>query len=126
MTLPPGSVAVAILSAADAERPLAEAARAQTRKDSIETMHGERDTLQEALAAPAGVKAQMEAVAGPTAVLEPDMVLIFGGTLTLAGFPPWAVRTSELFDVGRLGEVTGSKLDAALRRYLGTRQRFGR
>ena len=56
----------------------------------------------------------------------PSYLQVFGGTLTLAGFPAWAVRSSELFDVGQLGALTGSKLDGVLRRFLGTRQRFGR
>ena len=50
---------------------------------------------------------------------------VTGGALTLAGYPPWAVRVSEIHGIGPLSGVTSSKLAAVLQRYRRTRQRFG-
>jgi undecaprenyl pyrophosphate synthase len=131
---------VALLSAADAEWPLAEAARKpppstgagegwqQSGADATLPLSGpgRRDALAEAIASPSDLRSRIGRVAGPLAEIEPDLVLIFGGAFSLAGFPPWVVRSAELFEAGPLEAVTGSRLDAILRRYKGTRQRFGR
>lgn len=82
--------------------------------------------LADAAAAPAKLRARVQAAAGPEAGLEPDLVLVTGGALTLAGYPPWAVRVSEIYGIGPLAGVTSSKLAAVLARYARTRQRFGR
>ena len=113
----PQQLGVALLSAADVEEPLERAAAARTLAP-----HG----LEAALAAPTTLRAHLAAAAGPVAGLEADLVAVFGPALTLAGFPPWAVRTAEFFKVGALGGVTRGKLDAVLRRYMRVNQRFGK
>ena len=121
------TMGVALLSAADAEEPLLNAAQAApTPLESTEQLLEENLRLEAAVAAPLDIKARLAAVAGPLAGIEPDIVVVFGSAFTLAGFPPWAVRTAEVFEVGALGAVTSGKMDAVLRRYLGTRQRFGK
>jgi hypothetical protein len=110
---------VALLSAVDVEEPLEDAAAAGTREPPPEG-------LDAAVAAPADLRARLAAASGPLAGVEADLVVVCGPALTLAGFPPWAVRTAELFELGALGSVTRGKLDAVLRRYLGVRQRFGK
>lgn len=51
---------------------------------------------------------------------------VTGPALTLAGFPAWAVRTSEIYGVGPLAAVTPDRLQAALQRFTATKQRFGK
>lgn len=51
---------------------------------------------------------------------------VTGPALTLAGFPPWCVRASEIYGVGPLAALTPRRLQAALRRYGATKQRFGK
>ena len=48
------------------------------------------------------------------------------GPFTLAGFPPWQVRSAEVLSMGPLSEATQPGLTAALQRYVGTKQRFGK
>lgn len=133
-----GAMGVALLSAADAEEPLLKAAAKGT-STSTQAAAGAADPrlnkerklqegsrLVEAIAAPDDIKTRLAAASGPLAGIEPDIVVVFGSAFTLAGFPPWAVRTAELFEVGALAAVTSGKMDAVLRRYLGTRQRFGK
>jgi len=130
-----GAMEVALLSAADAEEPLLKAAAAPStqaadpllrNESNLEPRQEEGSGLEAAIAAPLDIKTRLVAAAGPVAGIEPDIVVVFGSAFTLAGFPPWAVRTSELFEVGALAAVTSGKMDAVLRRYLGTRQRFGK
>lgn len=52
-------------------------------------------------------------------------VQVFGETLTLAGYPPWTVRFSEIYHMGDLAHVTQRQLTGALQRYCRTSQRFG-
>lgn len=132
------TVGVALLSAVDAEGPLlfamqrtpAEHAGVVVVKDgnSGQDNSNLRTTtaIERAIDAPRDVKFRLSEVAGPLVAYEPDLVLVFGPALTMSGFPPWLMRTAELFEVGPLSLVTGSKLDALLRRFLRTRQRFGK
>ncbi len=129
-----GAMGVALLSAADAEEPLLKAAESDldpllantSGLEEMQQKNGSSSLLEAAVAAPIDIKNRLAAVSGPLAGIEPDIVVVFGPAFTLAGFPPWAVRTAELFEVGALAAVTSGKLDAVLRRYLGTRQRFGK
>jgi hypothetical protein len=129
---PPGALLVALLTPADAERPLEGAAAAAEAEAEAEAAGGAPPPggagggLARALAAPAELRERLAAAGGAAAALEPDLVLVFGPALSLAGFPPWAARTAELFELGALGGVTGGKLDAVAARYARTRQRFGR
>ena len=131
-----GAMGVALLSAADAEEPLLKAAAVRSQQTADHLLDSEENRgllensnnarLDVAVAAPLDIKTRLAAVSGPLAGVEPDIVVVFGPAFTLAGFPPWAVRTAELFEVGALAAVTSGKMDAVLRRYLGTRQRFGK
>lgn len=51
---------------------------------------------------------------------------VTGPALTLAGFPAWCVRASEIYGVGPLAAVTPARLAGALRRFGATKQRFGK
>jgi hypothetical protein len=50
---------------------------------------------------------------------------VFGPVLTMAGYPPWPLRFSEIYHMGRLAGMTRQALRQALRRYCRTSQRFG-
>ena len=68
---------------------------------------------------------QLQEVAGPAAVREPELLLVFGKVLTLAGFPPWLVRFSEIYKGGMLREFSSAKMTHILQQYCRTTQRFG-
>ena len=53
-------------------------------------------------------------------------VQVFGEVLTLASFPPWLLRFSEIFHAGHLAAFSRGKLHRILWRYCRTSQRFGR
>jgi undecaprenyl pyrophosphate synthase len=50
---------------------------------------------------------------------------VFGRTFSLAGYPPWSIRFSEIYHMGELTDFTRRKLTDALQRYCKTPQRFG-
>ena len=62
---------------------------------------------------------------GPQACEEVDLILVVGDVLTLAGFPPWLTRSSEIHHLGGLSELSERKLKRTLARYYGTAQRLG-
>ena len=115
---------VVLLSAADGEWPLL--AAAQLPPPAAAAIGGGSSTLAAAVAAPAALRRRLGEVAGPLAEVEPDMVMVFGGDMTLAGYPPWAARAAELFAAGPLARASATRLDDALRRFRSTRQRWGR
>lgn len=51
---------------------------------------------------------------------------VTGPALTLAGFPAWAVRASEIYGVGPLAALGEAQLEAAAQRFCATKQRFGK
>lgn len=51
---------------------------------------------------------------------------VTGPALTLAGFPAWAVRSSEIYGVGSLARLDAAVLQDALHRFCTTKQRFGK
>lgn len=51
---------------------------------------------------------------------------VTGPTLTLAGFPSWLVRSSEIYEAGPLARLAAEPLEAAMQRYCRTKQRFGK
>ena len=51
---------------------------------------------------------------------------VFGEVLTLAAFPPWLLRFSEIYHAGHLTAFSRAKLHRILWRYCRTSQRFGR
>ncbi|CAL8470427.1 g9969 [Coccomyxa elongata] len=77
------------------------------------------------LLTPADLDAQIARLAGDAAVREPDLILVFGKTFTLAGYPPWPIRFSEIYHMGELATFSRADFCDALRRYCKTSQRFG-
>jgi hypothetical protein len=135
---------VALLCAADSERPVSlavagppmslVAAGMQGGEGPLGAQGGAADAgsgggasrLERAISAPATLRSWLQHASGRLAALEPDMVLVFGAAFTLAGYPPWAVRVSQIYHMGPLASVTSSKLDAVMRKFSMTKQRFGR
>lgn len=64
-------------------------------------------------------------VGGHVAVLEVDLVMVFGDVLTLAGFPPWSLRVAEIHKLGRLQGMTEGRLWGSIRKFCRTEQRHG-
>lgn len=116
---------VTILSSRDSEWPLRQSLdnSSSSNPAEIPTL---ADRIGHAMSAPERLKGMMVRAAGPLAALEPDIVIVFGKALTLAGFPPWSVRVSELYRLGELGGVTWGTLDAVFTKHSKARQRFGR
>ena len=70
--------------------------------------------------------ALLHSVAGREATLEPELLLVVGHALTLNGFPPWVLRTSEIHHLApSLSNVTAAAMAASLGRYGNTLQRLG-
>lgn len=111
---------VALLSAQHAEVPIS--ALSSVRGQHL---YSHDEVLERALQAPESLKEAIGRAAGPAAQMDPDMIMIFGGISSLGGFPSWSIRNSEMYDMGQLGVVTRGKLDAALKRFTRTKQRFG-
>lgn len=55
----------------------------------------------------------------------PDLMLVFGRTFSLAGYPPWPIRVTEIYHMGRLSQVSDSLLQNTWHQYSRTVQRFG-
>ena len=69
---------------------------------------------------------QLASVAGPATALNPDLVMVAGPYLSLAGFLPFQVSFSELYSLGPLAGVAQQHVERALARYSRTHQRFGK
>ena len=125
----PGSkrlpMGVALLSAKHAEVPLAMMVQNEDTSPARGDVSSE-SSLERALQAPISLKQAISSTAGPVATMDPDIIMIFGGIPSLAGYPSWSARSSEIYDMGQLGVITRGKLEAALKRYKVTKQRFGR
>jgi len=128
---------VHLLSSDDAEWPLTTAADevftvgggSGSGREGTKSPYGnnsDKSKREKAMRAPVLLKHKLSQVAGPAVCLEPDILLVFGEALTLAGFPSWTVRSSEIYSLGNVEGVTWSKLDAVMKRHGTTRQRFGR
>ena len=50
---------------------------------------------------------------------------VFGKSFTLAGYPPWPLRATEMYHMGRLEDVSVRLLQQTLHAYCSTAQRFG-
>ena len=116
---------VALLSAKHAEMPLAMIVQNENNSPGQDEDVSE-SSLERALQAPESLKQAIANTAGPVATMDPDIIMIFGGIHSLAGYPSWSARSSEIYDMGQLGVITRGKLEAALKRYKVTKQRFGR
>lgn len=69
---------------------------------------------------------QMTAAGGPAVAARPDLVMVAGPYLTLAGYPPYHVASAELYHLGPLKQVTMARIAAVIARFQRTSQRFGR
>ncbi|KAL3130558.1 hypothetical protein ABBQ38_008366 [Trebouxia sp. C0009 RCD-2024] len=70
-------------------------------------------------------KKLQQAGSSSAAMIEPDLMLIFGKAFTIGGYPPWPIRVTEMYHMGRLKWVSTARLQAALQQYCSTLQRFG-
>lgn len=50
---------------------------------------------------------------------------VFGKAFTLGGYPPWPIRITEMYHMGRLRRVSSVQLQTILEQYCNTLQRFG-
>jgi len=72
------------------------------------------------------VAAAMGGACGTHACEEVDLVLVAGEVLTLAGFPPWLTRSSEIYHfAGGLQDLSERNLERTLAKYYCTAQRLG-
>ncbi|GIL44987.1 hypothetical protein Vafri_2420 [Volvox africanus] len=71
------------------------------------------------------LRSQMAELAGPAVLVQPELVLVVGPVLTLAGFPPLQVAASEILHLGPSRGLNRARVDAALAKFLRTEQRFG-
>ncbi len=56
----------------------------------------------------------------------PALVMqVFGKSFTLAGYAPWPLRSTEMYHMGRLKDITVCLLHHTLQQYCNTVQRFG-
>ena len=125
--LPPTAV-VRLLSARDAEAPLLAAAAAVSRSASPSpaSSPGAPPPPPPPTLTPAHLDGALREAAGDAALAEPDVVLVYGRTFTLAGYPPWPLRHSEIYSMGRLTRASAAGVRGALARFGATAQRFGR
>ena len=105
------------------------AAVAAARRDGEATTSSSASTSTTARAATDAAVARLDAAlasaSGPAALAEPGVALVYGSAFTLAGYPPWALRSAEIYSMGRLGAADGRGVATALARYGETHQRFG-
>eukprot|EP01026_Neomeris_dumetosa_P071231 TRINITY_DN717_c0_g1_i2.p2 TRINITY_DN717_c0_g1~~TRINITY_DN717_c0_g1_i2.p2 ORF type:complete len:261 (+),score=2.55 TRINITY_DN717_c0_g1_i2:10-792(+) len=59
-------------------------------------------------------------------VKEADVILVFGDNLSLAGFPPWLTRLSEIFFMGRMDRLHLQDIQDVFVQYRMKNQRFGK
>ena len=53
------------------------------------------------------------------------IVQVFGKAFTLGGYPPWPIRVTEMYYMGRLQCMSSTQLQTTLQQYCNTLQRFG-
>lgn len=141
----PPAIHVHLLSASDAEETMAKAiaAAAAARADgggraveappppppstttSTTTASPNPAAAAATAAAVARLDAALSAAAGPAALVEPGIALVYGSAFTLGGYPPWALRSAEIYSMGPLSAADGRGVRTALARYGATHQRFG-
>lgn len=96
---------------------------------SPETIAHSSDGLQNAGGLPQTAawldKKLQQAGSSGAALVEPDLMLVFGRAFTLGAYPPWPIRVTEMYHMGRLKYVSTARLQAALQQYCSTLQRFG-
>lgn len=57
---------------------------------------------------------------------EPDLLVLFGPTVELSGYPPWQLRLTEIFHVQDNAGVGYQVFLRALYNYANAQMRFGR
>lgn len=57
---------------------------------------------------------------------EPDLLVLFGPTVELSGYPPWQLRLTEIFHVQDNNGVGYQVFLRALYNYANAQMRFGR
>lgn len=68
---------------------------------------------------------ELARVLSPVHLKEVDLVLVIGPVLTLAGYPFWQIRNSEIHHVGELSGDTVACAERTLRKYFSSMKRFG-
>lgn len=63
---------------------------------------------------------------GEPGILEPEIVLVVGEVFSLAGCPPWHLKSSEIYYLGCLESLVLERLTTLWERYCGTVQRYGK
>ena len=53
------------------------------------------------------------------------MLQVFGNHFSLAGYPPWPIRVTEMYHMGQLSRVSHKHMEDTFLRYSRTMQRFG-
>ncbi|GFR50545.1 hypothetical protein Agub_g12819 [Astrephomene gubernaculifera] len=74
----------------------------------------------------ARLRGQVAQLAGPAVLEQPELVLVVGPALTLAGYPPLQVAASEILHLGPAADLCEARVEAAMAKFLCTEQRFGR
>ncbi|PNH03563.1 hypothetical protein TSOC_010390 [Tetrabaena socialis] len=119
-----GVVRVLVLSAEDGYDPVLQAART----GGICAACGALLPLQAAAYREglARLREQMAALAGPAVLVQPELVLVVGPVLSLAGYPPFQVAASEILHLGRGRCLERAGVELAVAKYMRTEQRFGK
>jgi hypothetical protein len=73
----------------------------------------------------AEVYGQLAAAAGPEVLREPQLLLVYGPALTLAGYPPFHARACQIYHLGPAAAAAPGGVRGALARYARALQRHG-
>ena len=68
----------------------------------------------------------LDAEISESVMAEPDLLVLFGPTVELAGYPPWQLRLTEIFHVQDNQGVGYQVFLTALYNYANAQMRFGR
>jgi len=68
----------------------------------------------------------IDAEVSGTLMTEPDLIIMFGSSTCLKGYPPWQVRLTEIFHVQDNNEVDYQVFLRGLYKYAKAEMRFGR
>jgi hypothetical protein len=73
----------------------------------------------------APVYLELAAAAGAAVLREPQLLLVYGPALTLAGYPPFHARACQIYHMGPTRAAAAEGLAGALARYARALQRHG-
>lgn len=71
------------------------------------------------------ITSQLQAAEHDADLSEMDMILVLGPVFSLAGFPSWQARSSEVFHIDSTASDAASSVQHVLNAYFSTLQRFG-